>query len=115
MDIRGFQDEIDLFFNVQGFRDDPTHEKCNELRRYFIGHVAAGAHSMLDEEQSRARVQHTIDEWFSHYGYRDKQPDEKLAEKLARIVFVRVNLWGKGGTVTCRDRILSSDAPSKPL
>ena len=107
--------EIDLFFNVQGFRDDPTHEKCNELRRYFIGHVAAGAHFMHDEEQSRARVQHTIDEWFSHYGYRDKQRDEELAEKITRILFVRVNLWSKGGTVTCRDRILSSDAPSKPL
>ena len=46
---------------------------------------------------------------------RTKQRDEKLAEKLTRILFVRVNLWSKGGTVTCRDRILSSDAPSKPL
>ena len=57
---------------------------------------------MHDEEQSRARVQHTIDEWFSHYGYRDNQRDEELAEKLTRILFVRVNLWSKGGTVTCR-------------
>ena len=68
----------------------------------------------LDQEQSRVRVLHTIDQWFSHYGYRDKRRDEELAEKLARIVFVRVNLWGKGGTVTCRDRILTSDASSKP-
>ena len=36
MDIRGFQDEIDLFFNVQGFRDDPTHEKLYRTR--FLGH-----------------------------------------------------------------------------
>ena len=70
---------------------------------------------MHDEEQSRASVQQTIEEWFSHYGYRNKQREEKLAEKLTRILFVRVNLRSKDGTVTCRDRILSSDAPSKPL
>ena len=71
--------EIDLFFNVQGFRDDPTPEKCNELRRYFIGHVAADGLSMADEEQSRVRVLHTIDQWFSHYGYRDKRRDGRIA------------------------------------
>ena len=58
-----------------------------------------------------------IDGWFSHYGFVLKNRDEELAEKMSRIIFVKVGLLNKDeykGEFSCRDRIMTFDAPSKP-
>ena len=105
--------EITLYFNVAGFNGAVTHEKCNELRRYFIGYVSYGAHSMSQGQQAREKIAATVSDWFSHAGYQSLGRDEKLGEKLSRIIFVRVNLWNKAESIMCRDQITVSDAPSR--
>ena len=106
--------EITLYFNVTGFNAAVTHEKCNELRRYFIGYMSYGAHSdRFQGQQARKQIAVAVSDWFSHEGYQSSGRDKRLGEKLARIIFVRVSLWNKAESITCRDRITVSDAPSK--
>ena len=62
----------------------------------------------------------TIDRWFSHLGFARADRDEGLAEKLARIIFVEVFLNSDDhiddiSRITCKERIMTFDAPSRPL
>ena len=110
--------EITLNFNVTGYKGDPTHKECNMLRRYFIGWLAHGDYSYTgtNEERSRRGILRAISQWFGHSGgYRNRDRDKNLEEKLARIIFVRVRLWNPIKSVTCGDRIMSREAPSTPI
>ena len=53
--------------------------------------------------------------WFSHNGFQRTNRDEELEEKLARIIYVKVTLRNADGGIECRERIMTFDAPSKPL
>lgn len=106
--------ELTLYFSISGFREKLTHEKCNELRRYFIGYIAHGAHTRSHGDTADTMIHVAIGEWFSHDGFKRDGRDEKLEEKLARIIFVRVNLWTKKSRLMCRARITSPEAPSQP-
>jgi len=109
--------EIEIYFGVLGFGGGISHDICNRLRRDFLFRITQTRPS-YDEEQHKVFVHSQIDAWFSHSGFQRKSCDEELAEKMARIIFVGVRLWpdsvnSKG--IECRARILTLDAPSKPL
>ena len=92
-----------------------THDLCNDTRREVIGALSWAG--MWDEEFTREEMHRRIGEWFSHYGFQEGDRDEQLPEKLARIIFVAVTMFGKNDSdgITCRDRIMTFDAPSKPI
>ena len=113
--------EIDIYLEVTGYRGDRSHENCNDMRRRFIGQLAG--HVDPPQKPPEAELLGRIRAWFSHVGYRDRSHDEKLAEKLARMVFVSVILFGEVVenpfdalvySVICRARILRYHAPSQP-
>ena len=104
--------ELDFNLNLRLFPGDVSHENCNKMRRSFISALTVPI--KLDEAAVRKLLPTQISAWFSHEGFQRKSRDEKLGEKMARIIFVRVNLSGKGGFITCRERIMTFDAPSMP-
>ncbi len=91
-----------------------THENCNKHRRSFIQGLMGVPPEHLNQQTAETIFPVQVDLWFSHFGYKKNSRDEKLAEKLSRIIFVQVRLTAKDRIVICRDRILSFDAPSKP-
>ena len=115
--------EIEIGVTVVVRHEDTSHEICNQLRRSFI--VALSGRPLgrlpfkvIDPELQDLKLLHMIDGWFSHYGYRNKDRDEMLAEKLSRIIFVRVDVLDDKDpykNITCRERIMTFDAPSQPL
>ena len=105
--------EIDITLFVVGFNDAITHETCNDTRRSFLASLL-NAYGLYSEEKAAELAYQAIGWWFSHKGFKSKSRDEKLEEKLARIVFVAVRLRKDNGGITCRDRITTFDAPSKP-
>ena len=105
--------EIEIKFTLIGFQSDVSHENCNKMRRSFIG-AFPGILIKGNEKLVTQLLTDQISGWFSHVGFQRKIRDEKLGEKLARIIFVRVNLLGKNGSITCRERIMTFDAPSQP-
>lgn len=105
--------EIEITLFVIGFNGAVTHETCNDTRRSFLA-ALLNAYELYSEEKARELAHQAIGWWFSHKGFASKSRDEKLEEKLARIVFVAVRLREDNGGITCRDRITTFDAPSKP-
>ena len=107
--------EIEIVVDVASLTADMSHEGCNEARRSFIG-VLSGAWNLRDEQLARQRMSETIGRWFSHEGFQRENRDEDLAEKLTRIVFVKVRLWGDYAEVgiECRARSTTFYAPSMP-
>ena len=106
--------EIDITLTVYGFGGDFSHENCNKTRHSFIG-ALTGLLTKPEEGMLQVLMPILISGWFSHIGFQEKTRDEKLGEKMARIIFVRVILRGNNGSVTCRERVMTLDAPSKPL
>ena len=105
--------EISLYAIVLGAGGDISHQQCNEVRKKFIADIAilvpnAGASKL------REILIDTISSWFSHEGFKRGTRDEKLGEKMAKIIFVAIYLAGEAGTISCRDRILTFEAPSMP-
>ena len=98
---------------VFGFNGAATHDTCNDTRRSFLA-ALMNAHKAYNEEKARELAHSAIGWWFQHKGFERKSRDEKLEEKLARIVFVTVHLYPADGGITCRDRITTFEAPSKP-
>ena len=105
--------EIEIRLIVFGFNGAISHATCNETRRSFLA-ALLGAYGMYSEKKAGELAHQAIGWWFHHKGFERKSRDEKLEEKLARIVFVAVRLYVPDGGITCRDRITTSDAPSKP-
>ena len=105
--------EITIVMKIFGYDDIPNHENCNLIRRHAIGYL--GLANIEDEENAKGFLHSRISGWFSHKGFKKGSRDEKLAEKLARIIFVRVNLISGSRGVTCRDRIMTFTAPSQPM
>ena len=103
--------EIELYMYAVGYEGEPTHEKCNEVRQTFIRDLVYWGDN---DDALRLILTDTISEWFSHEGWQKQSRDEKIGEKMARITFVEVVLSGPKGLISCRDRILVFDAPSKP-
>ena len=105
--------EIEVTLGVVGFDGTATHDTCNDTRRSFLA-ALLGAYDLYSEKKAGELAHQAIGWWFSHKGFERKSRDEKLEEKLARIVFVAVRLGAPDGGITCRDRITMFDAPSKP-
>lgn len=96
-----------------------THDRCNALRRTFLRRLAEGGTTEDDGSDDfdallKNWLRSAIGRWFSHNGYRSTGRDQKLTEKLARIMFVEAGLHGLLGGITCRGRILDVDVASKP-
>ena len=92
-----------------------THEKCNELRVLFLDGIGRYPRS-FGNDQWRNGILSKIRQWFTHEGFQNKNRDENLEEKMSRIIFVQVQMTKGGGSgISCRDRILTLDALSKPL
>ena len=89
---------------------------CNETRRSFLA-ALLGAYGMYSEKKAGELAHQAIGWWFASQRLRAQESrDEKLEEKLARIVFVAVTAaTSHDGGITCRDRITTFHAPSKPL
>ncbi len=107
--------EIEIGLIVSHFRDKTSHENCNKMRQSFIS-ALAGIYPIVDQEMTKIFMRNRIDHWFSHSRFKSGSRDEKLAEKLARIIFVKARLdvgFYESG-VECRARIMTIDAPSKP-
>ena len=105
--------EIDINVYMMGFNGDVTHESCNKIRRDFI-RLLIGISIKSEEKRVAAWLPLQISSWFSHFGFKDPGRDKKLGEKMARTIFVNMNLWGEDSDISCRARIITSDAPSKP-
>ena len=106
--------EINITLSILHYQGEMTHEDCNKLRGLFLD--GFGFPREAGEDRRRNATIEMISYWFSHTGFTRNSRDKDLAEKLSRIIFVEVNMWGsveKG--LSCRDRILTLDAPSKPL
>ena len=103
--------------HIEGYNEatPPTHDDCNRIRIFFIRNLNLYYRSFHDEDDERQGIHATMSEWFSHEGFVSKARDDKIGEKMARIVFVQVGLANDGGRIECRDRITSFDAPSRPL
>ena len=86
----------------------------NETRRAFIA-ALLGFHYYTDDW--RKWLYESIGRWSSHYSFRRGSRDEELEKKLARIIDVEVYLRknGDNNSFVCRARIMTFDAPSKPL
>ena len=107
--------EIDIHLSILNYRGDMTHEQCNELRGSFLDGLGLYPRS-FGEDEWRDGILSQIRRWFSHVGFQIKSRDKNLAEKMSRIIFVQVKMSKGGGSgISCRDRILSLDAPSKPF
>ena len=115
--------EIKVNFSVWGFRGDLSHQHCNQTRRAFIFGLI-GYRTDLDEKKvSKERATGQIRTWFSHVGFVRKTRDKDLEQKLARIIFVSTSLRRDakpftipmGPSISCRDRLTVSDAPSRPF
>lgn len=108
--------EIEISLSADDYRDDATHANCNAVRHSFIRALAASdlPHNAREEE-IREWTYRSIDNWFSHEGFEHKSRDELLAEKLARIIYVKVRLRNADNAIQCRARIAIFDAPSKPV
>lgn len=114
--------EIDFGTWFRGVQHDVfiDHEWCNYVRRRVIERVLGiTTRSGMDEESIEKWMDvatRIIGDWFSHTGFRHPDRDEKLGSKMARIIFVGVEMSGEDGSgIECRDRITSLDAPSKPV
>ena len=120
------KNEITVGMEIEGYNENdsgvPTHEDCNRIRRYFINNL--NVHFLADPSNLNPSVfsEHNIDgihksvsQWFSHEGFSRKSRDKDIGEKLARIIFVEVELSNDAGGVSCRDRITSANAASKPI
>ena len=105
--------EIEVALDVAGFDGTATHDTCNDTRRSFLA-ALLGAYDLYSEEKAGELAHQAIGWWFAHRGFQSNSRDEKLEAKLARIVFVAVRLQARDGGITCRDRITTFDAPSKP-
>ena len=110
-----------------------THEGCNTARKQLIyllmnlpavtepsyfdraypDEVKAGLSA--DEILSKRRIPEEVSSWFNNNGFQKGGRDKELGAKLARIIFVEVQILGEDSRIECRDRITSLDAPSKPF
>ena len=113
--------EIDISLHVIDALIPITHERCNQTRRSFIADIVGAVPFHLEREENLVHeiLLGQIDSWFSHHGFQAGDRDEELAEKLARIIFVKVSLSkvdadGNTQAITCRERIMTFDAPSMP-
>ena len=107
--------EIDIYLSILDYRGEMTHEKCNELRGLFLDGLGRYIRA-LGEDKWRNGILSQIYKWFSHRGFKSDSRDEDLAEKMSRIIFVQVEMRNRFKTgISCRDRILTLDAPSKPF
>ncbi len=107
-------DQIYISFVGRPPDDAATHKKCNEVRREFIKHMAAVWPSAPDD-LVRLMLAGRVSRWFSHKGFKSPKRDEKLGEKLSRMIWLDVSiLSGKTGIV-CGEAITEFDAPSGPL
>ena len=112
--------EIEIRLNDPLSKGPLTHQNCNMIRIAFIRQLFAFGFS-LEGKALQEAVLGDIRDWFSHYGYARIGRDKKLAEKLTRIIFVRVQLYrnyrGSGSKgISCRARVMQFDnAPSKPI
>lgn len=89
---------------------DVTHDHCNIYRQTFLTqHLLSEARG---SSMHHDRAVKQVDEWFSHEGFKRSTRPEDLAEKLARIIWVRVTFVDD---IECKARITEWDAPSKPL
>ena len=91
-----------------------NHGMCNDVRQRVISRITGfpkGITGIKDFD-----ISDVIHNWFSHAGYRSGDRDDELGKKMSRIIFVEVDMNPTTGDgISCRDRITSLDAPSKPL
>jgi len=124
--------------------DDPgdwpaTHDTCNYFRKLILRSVLwllvspeeiendfmnPGLQTGKDAWDTRERAGIVLDKWFSHAGERSlgipyferMGRPEDLGEKLARVVWLSVELQEKSrDRIECGARITEWEAPSKPL
>ena len=113
--------EINVHFRVeQVLKAEVTHDVCNAIRRTLIGTMLWGVNGGQMIDATTTGIDESVDilvsGWFSHRGFVKVERDDDLGKKLARIIFVEVVLWPfTGDGIECRDRIISLDAPSRPL
>ena len=93
---------------------DSNHENCNRVR-YSFTRAITGLGETATSELVKEFLLSKVNFWFAHDGYRSKGRDEDLAMKMAQIIFISVRLQQGRKIVLCKDRILSFEAPSKPL
>lgn len=94
------------------------HEWCNTIRARVISRITGFPPGVVEREMpdgSSFAISDVIDGWFSHDGFQRPDRDDELGAKMARIIFVSVEITSEDGSgIRCRDRITSLDAPSKP-
>lgn len=114
------ENEISISAWVVGFTGPINHQTCNSFRRRFVRALIGYAPdtAKVDDTQLKTEIVGQIEWWFSHSGWQKTARDKKLGEKMSRIIYVEVDLWKKtapsGPRISCRDRVTSLDAPSKP-
>ncbi len=93
-----------------------NHEKCNEIRNRFIGHVVGigGIADWSNTGNAISLINDIISRNFSHNGFQSTGRDENLGEKLANNIYAVVDMQGDAAGVVCKDKITSFHAPSKP-
>ena len=109
-----------------------THGACNKVRAdaiiWIVGYGTAVELGISRSSYDTIVKDHAplqIASWFSHRGFSRTSRDMELEEKLAEIIFVEVTMrkpytrateiFGQGDGISCRDRITSLEAPSRPL
>lgn len=84
--------EIEINLHVLDVLIPITHDLCNQLRRSFIADIAGAASFHLERNEKMVRdiLHQQIHQWFTHHGFQASHQDDELAEKLARIISVKV-------------------------
>lgn len=130
--------EITIAINATVEKDFVSHDICNTLRRAAIGAIVGIGWDWDKRDRPKSefssgyggegqppvsqwlveqRIPQQVSDWFSHSGYFRSDRDRNLGEKVARIIFVQFNLSAQqeNNGISCRDRITSLEAPSKPM
>ncbi len=113
--------EINIYLRI---RDDkskhsvyvPTHDNCVFVREWLLYRLTPTPSNAFetDLDNDKFWIHFRVNNWFSNYGFSSKDRPENLGEKLARIIWVEVNLSDGKNSISCRERITELDAHSKP-
>ena len=96
---------------------------CDLYRKLFIKYLVTPIYWTPEEiagiEFTSSDIYERLDEWFSHDGFKQLSRPEDLGEKLARIVWVGVDIisnfdsTSKIEKINCKERITVFEAPYK--
>ena len=115
------KNELNIRVSFTVIKGNANHEECNRIRSMFISHLFGWGSIQHDDKDSdwfknwsRDYSMDQIRYWFDHEGFRKSNSSEEKGPMLSEIIFVETVLFSNGSDISCRDRVMADNAPSKP-